>query len=144
MHFNDLLMRLRSQALAGIAAISTLVGIFTKGGAANIQGDWIIATAIFIGLALFWIAIWCLDFLYYNRLLIGAVAAIVGLEEKSKKAFVNFDGIDMSTRIVEAFEKRSSYASFLGVLMFYSIVLATIFSGALFCWHMQNVLVVRP
>ena len=30
MHFNDLIIRLRTQALAGVAALSALVGIFAK------------------------------------------------------------------------------------------------------------------
>ena len=30
MHFNDLLMRLRKQALAAVAALATIVGIFSK------------------------------------------------------------------------------------------------------------------
>jgi hypothetical protein len=137
MHFNDLLMRLRSQALAGIAAISTLVGIFTKDGVSGIQADWMIATAIFVALALFWIAIWCLDLLYYNRLLMGAVGALVDLEEKSKSNFVHFDGIHMSTRIVAEFKSQANYAGFRGVLIFYTLVFATIISGAIFCWHMQ-------
>jgi hypothetical protein len=33
MHFNDLLMRLRTQALAAVAALATIVGIFSKAGA---------------------------------------------------------------------------------------------------------------
>jgi hypothetical protein len=47
MHFNDLLMRLHTQGLAGIAAVSTLVGIFTKGTASDFQSDWLVATFIF-------------------------------------------------------------------------------------------------
>jgi hypothetical protein len=57
MHFNDLLMRLRSQSLAGIAAVSTLVGLFTKEGAADVQLGWMQATGIFIAMAAFWVAI---------------------------------------------------------------------------------------
>jgi hypothetical protein len=45
MHFNDLLMRLRSQSLAGIAAVSVLVGVFSKEGIADIQLDWTVAEA---------------------------------------------------------------------------------------------------
>jgi hypothetical protein len=80
MHFNDLLIRLRMQALGVVAALSTLVGIFTK---AETSVTWEIAALVFAGLALFWIAIWVLDFSYYNRLLVGAVAAILELEKRS-------------------------------------------------------------
>jgi hypothetical protein len=49
MHFNDLLIRLRTQSLAGVAALSALVGIFSKDGPApaNITLDWVVAEAIF-------------------------------------------------------------------------------------------------
>ena len=136
MHFNDLLMRLRSQGLAGIAAISTLVGIFTKGGASDLQSDWLAATFVFFALALFWIAIFCLDLFYYNKLLIGAVGALLDLEEKSKHS--GFDGLNMSTRIAAEFKVRSRLASFGGVLAFYGIVLFAILCGVLFSWHMDS------
>lgn len=71
MHFNDLLMRLRSQSLAGIAALATIVGVLAKGEIASLSVSWFVAAMIFVAMALFWIAIWCLDFLYYNRLLRG-------------------------------------------------------------------------
>src|ERR1017187_1093347 len=75
MHFNDLLIRLRTQALAAVAAISTLVTIFGKTGA-NPKLSWELAALVFSLLAVFWIAILVIDFCYNNRLLIGAVAAI--------------------------------------------------------------------
>ena len=149
MHFNDLLMRLRSQALAGIAAIATIVGLFTKGGTTNIEADWLIAAALFTALALFWIAIWFLDFFYYNRLLAGAVEALKELEIQSRRSNVaEFDGIIMSTRIIGEFKthgifasllKKRTYDSFQGVLVFYCIVLVTILVGAYFSWHMYHV-----
>jgi hypothetical protein len=85
MHFNDLLIRLRTQALAGVAAVSTLVGIFTRTDKSHIQISWQIATDVFGLLILFWIAIWAIDRLYYNRLLTGAVTALLAIEEESKK-----------------------------------------------------------
>jgi hypothetical protein len=136
MHFNDLLMRLRSQGLAGIAAVSTLMGIFTKGATTNIAADWQIATAIFIALILFWVAIGFLDLLYYNRLLMGAVEAIVKLEAQTKQdSETPFDGINMSTYIVAEFSRWPRFGAFRGVLVFYAIVLFTIVGGACFSWH---------
>jgi hypothetical protein len=38
MHFNDLLIRLRTQALGGVAALSAIVGIFGKSGTAALIG----------------------------------------------------------------------------------------------------------
>jgi hypothetical protein len=133
MHFNDLLMRLRTQSLAGIAAVSTLVGLFTKEGMATPQTSWLAATAIFIAMACFWIAICFLDFLYYNRLLIGAVRAIISLERKT-------DGlIEMSTSIESAFKKRNTNRDsneLWGVKAFYLIVLLVISGGAVFSGKM--------
>src|SRR5581483_7463808 len=97
MHFNELLMRLRLQSLAGIAAVSTLVGLFSKEGIADVRVSWLVATGIFLALALFWVAIWCLDFLYYNRLLGGAVAGLLQLEDQIKSGTVT--NIQMSTTI---------------------------------------------
>lgn len=137
MHFNDLLMRLRSQSLAGIAAISTLVGIFTREGISDIHMDWLVATAMFIAMACFWIAIGCLDLLYYNRLLMGAVAAIIELEGKLKTS--RLDGITMSTSIDGEFKHsliNRQLSRFVGVLLFYGIVFVVIVAGAVFSARM--------
>jgi hypothetical protein len=128
MHFNDLLMRLRSQSLAGIAAISTLVGLFSKEGIADVRVSWSVATAIFFAMAFFWIAIWCLDFFYYNRLLLGAVSAITKLERDNQKN--GAISIEMSTLIEKQFYGVLFRHRFFGVHAFYGIVLAVIFAGA--------------
>jgi hypothetical protein len=142
MHFNDLLMRLRTQSLAGIAAVSTLVGIFSKTeNTTGAQFDWLIAQALFFAMGFFWIAIWCLDMLYYNRLLSGAVNALQKLEPQTKPG-VTFDGeINMSTLIEEEFSawawnlKRPRYK---GVVAFYVIVFFAIVLGILFSAHMRG------
>jgi hypothetical protein len=46
MHFNDLLIRLRIQALGGVAALSTLLGIFGKSGA-DPRTSWEMAAGLF-------------------------------------------------------------------------------------------------
>lgn len=138
MHFNDLLMRLRSQSLAGIAAVSTLVGIFTKTGT-DAKVDWMAAAAIFVAMGFFWAAIFCLDLLYYNRLLIGAVSAITKLE--SNLASGEDIGINMSTLIEEEFRSPTlcgKISSFKGVLGFYAIVLGVIIAGAFFSVYMYR------
>jgi hypothetical protein len=139
MHFNDLLMRLRSQSLAGIAAVSTLVGIFTKTGS-DAKVDWMAATAIFTALGFFWIAIFFLDLFYYNRLLIGAVEAITDLESKlSNGAAVR---INMSTCIEAEFKWSRAFvwttSRFIGVTAFYIIVLIVIIAGVFFSFHMYT------
>jgi len=130
MHFNDLLIRLRTQSLAGVAAVSAVVGIFSKEGLGDIKLDWDIAQAIFFAMIWFWIAIWCLDMGYYNRLLNGAVNEIIELE---KSTAGSFDGeINMSRSIEAQFNKpwwNHAKRSYDGVVMFYGIVMAVLVAG---------------
>ena len=140
MHFNDLLMRLRTQSLAGIAAVSALVGIFSKGSEAEIKTDWLVAEAIFVALGAFWVAIWCLDIFYYNRLLGGAVAALHKLEQQTEPE-AKFDGhIDMSTLIAANFALSPwsmKRPEFVGVMLFYAIVFGLIVGGVIFSARMR-------
>jgi hypothetical protein len=94
MHFNDLIIKLRIQALAGVTAL------FAKSDAAS-NGVWGIAALLFGGLCLAWIAIWIIDFSYYNRLLTGAVISILKLEEQSKTS-TRVRHIDISSSIEAA------------------------------------------
>jgi hypothetical protein len=83
MHFNDLLMRLRSQSLAAIVAFTALAGVVLQRDAASgFRCD--VLAGVFLLLTLCWVAIWILDFGYYNRLLLGAVEALLTVEELSK------------------------------------------------------------
>ena len=96
MHFNDLLIRLRTQALRRSKALSTFASIFAKTDATS--APWPIALGIFFALWLFWIAICVLDLKYYNRLLRGSVRALLEVEELSKTQS-HITEIQMSTRI---------------------------------------------
>jgi hypothetical protein len=97
MHFNDLLIKLRTQALGAVAALTTIVGIFAKSGA-DAKTNWeMVAFALAI-IIVFWIAIWIIDFCYYNRLLVGAVKALFDLEVASKDK-LHIHSIDLSTKI---------------------------------------------
>jgi hypothetical protein len=145
MHFNDLLMRLRTQALAGIAAISTLVGIFSKENILEVQSSWLVAGFIFVGMGAFWIAIGILDIFYYNRLLLGAVAALSNLE-KGRDGPNGPDTLDMSTTIALAFVGTCSQRESAnihrspspGIIWFYAIVFFVIGGGAYFSFWMHN------
>jgi hypothetical protein len=139
MHFNDLLIRLRTQALAAVAAISTLVTIFGKTGA-DPKLSWELAALVFSLLSVFWIAIWIIDFCYYNRLLIGAVAAILDIEALSKEA-IYIRQIDISTKIERAVAREGKslpsdwYRFFnlhLGTWAFYVFVFGALIGGILF------------
>jgi len=100
MHFNDLIIRLRIQSIGGIAALAAILGIFLNernGDSSNPFSYCIASIALFV-LMLFWVGIFFLDIFYYNRLLEGAVNAIMELE-KSKDIFAKKKDIRLSTNI---------------------------------------------
>src|SRR5579862_6880765 len=55
MHFNDLLIRLRTQALGGVAALAALAAIMVRGDLAPLLRWSVLACAFFL-LLLFWVA----------------------------------------------------------------------------------------
>ena len=119
-HFNDLLMKLRVQALGGVAAIAAISGIVLKDSGKVQWGLLALAFAALIG---FWIAVWVLDHRYYQRLLYGAVGAIADLESDVNARF-GPGVLDLSTRIETEFgrpEGRRPVAPY-GPTIFYSIV----------------------
>jgi hypothetical protein len=82
-HFNDLLIRLRTQALEAIAALTTIIGVFAKAGEDRYT-SWEMVAFAFAILFAFWLAIWEIDFCYYNRLLKRAVAALLDIGKQSE------------------------------------------------------------
>ena len=131
MHFNDLLLKLRVQAVAGVAALGTVVGLVAKSETTASNGVWLMATLITLGLCMVWVAIWMMDFLYYNRLLSGAVEALVKLEARSQ-SHMNVKYLDMSTLIEDAVMGRVSNRVSNGVKVFYGTVLMTLIAGAFY------------
>jgi len=75
--------------------------VFAKSDLGSFSYSWEIAGFVFLALALFWIAIWIVDFGYYNKLLIGAVAALLELEHKSRTSDIALE-INLSTRVEES------------------------------------------
>ena len=103
MHFNDLLIRLRTQALGGVAALAALAAVMVRGDlTASLR--WSVLACAFILLILFWVAVWILDLRYYNRLLHGAVKALLEIEELSRDNRP-LAGLTLSTRIEETAER---------------------------------------
>jgi hypothetical protein len=136
MHFNDLLMRIRVQSIGAVAAISTLVGIFSKGGGSeNMAVSWLVAAALFSAVTLSWIAIFCLDFFYYNRLLTGSVKALTELESATTRN-EKITSIQLSTIIEREFTNPKPQAPF-GVLLFYGVVFAFLIAASFFCLRMN-------
>lgn len=83
MHFNDMLIKLRTQAIGGVAAITTIVAAINKNTTTS-TFHWDLMVGVFFFLCIFWVAVWVLDFSYYNRLLHGAVDALFELEKQSE------------------------------------------------------------
>lgn len=123
MHFNDLVIRVRFQALAGVAALIAGIGIiFDRPG--DELNRWLLMAISFGVLAMLWIALAALDFFYYNRLLLGAVDAILNLEKVSQSS-ATVDRIELSTLIKREVEHPWGKwrKSLRGPVWFYSIVL---------------------
>ena len=84
MHFNDLLIRLRTQALGGVATIVTAAGFLTSRQSLTAASEpWGAVAAISILLLLAWVTIGFMDFCYYNKLLRGAVLGLIAIEKLS-------------------------------------------------------------
>lgn len=129
MHFNDLIIRLRIQSIGGIAALAAILGIFLKDSSGNsFSFNYCIATVALFVLTMFWLSIFFLDIFYYNRLLEGAVNAILKLEQNKDEFLVNKD-INLSTNIELAFRTRFKHEPkglkkiFNGRIGFYLVVL---------------------
>lgn len=101
MHFNDLLIRIRTQSLAAVAAFATVAGLLLKDESISHELRWGTLTVVFVALIIFWIAIWVLDFTYYNRLLLGAVKALIEIEKHSTEGN-RVASINLSTCIENA------------------------------------------
>lgn len=134
MHFNDLILKVRIQALGALAAIVTVGGVLLKPEAPSNQIPWGIITAISAALLAFWVAIWVLDFRYYNRLLMGAVDALLKLETEINSG--SKISIEMSTKIEAAVLGRNlshlEQGTLTGPFMFYAIVLVVLLSVFLY------------
>lgn len=131
MHFNDLLMRLRTSSIAAIAALSTVIGIFADGSTESLSLDWAVATGLFSAMSFVWLAIFCLDFFYYNKLLNGAVAALVQLEKNVAEG-KKLPGINLSTLIEDEFRLKKWSPATAGVLGFYGLVFGLLIGAAVF------------
>jgi hypothetical protein len=102
MHFNDLIMRWRLQAIGGLAGFVTLAG-FVVGDAASPQVRYRAMLILTSVIAFAWVAVAAIDLFYYRRLLQGAVNAIIELERRSSL-------VNLSTRIEEFAASGSRWA----------------------------------
>lgn len=119
MHFNDLTMRLRLQALAGIGAAVVAAGtVFSHEGEIKLTPiGWFL-----YALAAIWFGIFLLDHYYYQALLKGAVKSILELEKKSAD-------IRLSSRVEQSVGRWGVFMR----VVFYGIVLALLVHGGRWC-----------
>ena len=116
MHFNDLSMRLRLQALGGVGAASLIAGtIFSKEGHLDLKLFGLFLAAM----AVVWFAIFLLDFFYYQALLKGAVVAIREIEAASS-------ALRLSTHV----ESKVGSGGRVARVMFYILVFTMLAAGA--------------
>lgn len=77
MHFNDLIIRFRTLTLTTFAA---LVGAAITIGKAAALSQLELGILLWLP-CMFWISAWVIDFFYYHRLLVGAVAEAAKFDE---------------------------------------------------------------
>jgi hypothetical protein len=118
MHFNDLLIRFRLQAVGGIAAVGAVAGVMVsdKGSA---ESRYQVAAATLSLLAVAWIALAALDIFYYRLLLRGAVETIRNLEDTFPPGY----------RLSRAIDKYADRGSKVCPPVFYALVLGALLLG---------------
>ena len=89
MHFNDLIIRFRTLTLTTFAAlVGAAITIAKTASLTEIE------LGILLGLpVVFWITAWLIDFFYYHRLLLGAVAEAKKFDQSPTLAKMGFFGM---------------------------------------------------
>jgi hypothetical protein len=135
MHFNDLILRIRTQALGALAAVITVGSVLLRQIPPEQKFPWTLLAVVLAALLFSWVAIWLLHFLYYNRLLMGAIDSILALEDA-----INKDGkieLNMSHKIEDSVahepptHRRNRVLR--GPASFYGIITFLLGAGALCC-----------
>lgn len=112
MHFNDLLIKLRVQALGGIAIIGTVATAFLKESHGDLT-KYLLPLSFLLSVG--WLALYYLDVYYYNCLLSGAIKTIKQLEKGNLS-------IQLSTNIVDEVGSYKVFGKFSGRKMFYMLI----------------------
>lgn len=130
MHFNDLIMRWRLQAIGGLATLVTVAG-FVVGDAASLSVRYRAMFLLASMLAFVWIGVACIDLFYYRKLLTGAVESILDLEKSTP-------AVQLSTKIEQHAERAAQWVPWVFYIAgFIPLVLIT-------GWAIYNLNVVPP
>jgi len=125
-HFNDLIMRWRLQAMGGMATLVTLGGFVASDATTRTVGF----RAVFIlsgMLTCAWMGVGFIDLFYYRKLLKVAVAGILKLEN-------NNPSIDLSTRIEDEAKWGGTFAPWVFYLLGLAPLIAIlVWSGMQLC-----------
>jgi hypothetical protein len=121
MHFNELSIKFRLQAISGLAVTGAIAGALVKTSDAS---SWILLGGGLALLAVFWLAAAWIDFFYYGRLLRGAIEELQRVEALSGSG----DGINLSTSI-ESATKQTKW-QWVGRLGFYLFPLLALVTAA--------------
>lgn len=124
MHFNELIIRMRTQALGGLAA----AGVAWAGVSANVAISSEEAAVGFLALLLLWCGIAAMDRCYYSRLLQGAVKELRAVEKRSQGR------LWLSTRI----ERHCGKGECRGTVLFYGLPAVALVMAAVFAWIDQD------
>ena len=106
-HFNGLLIKLRTGALGVVASVGALGSVLAKSG--ETAPD---LSLVFFALAAFWASIAILDLFYYRTLLAGSVLAITELEKSPTTSPVTHLGLSSQIEKKGTFKKLISEPKF--------------------------------
>ena len=116
-HFNDVLMRFRLHALVGLGAIAAVAGsVLTRGAPESRCGAW---SWLLVSLATAWLAVAFLDLFYYRKLRLGAVQAMLRLEE----------ALPESERFSSTIERHAAWGARWAPGVFYGLILGVLGAG---------------
>lgn len=131
-HFNEMILNFRLKAIGALTLAAGLVGtvLLNKGDKASEAVPSINYFSFALGmwfLAVVWAAIMCLDLFYYHRLLLGAVADALRIEE------ISGGRLHLSTEIKNKAEEGVTDSVARG--LFYALPLAAMIVAGALAWR---------
>ena len=124
MHFNELILQYRIQLMGGAGVLGTIFAYLIGSKSANGENKhWVRFVVSFVLLVIITAAA-SLDVFYYDKLLSGAVKAIIELEEK-------YPHINMSTLIKK--ETSGNYVKI--IYLVYGLIITPLLGFTIWAWR---------